>query len=42
MGSRRGKGQEHDGEAKPEAVRQKRARKIILQEPKFLVRRAGI
>lgn len=39
MGGRGGKGQEHDGEAKPEAVRQKRVRKIVLQEQKFLVRR---
>lgn len=33
---------EPDGEAKPEIVRQKRASKIIFQEQKFLVSRAGI
>lgn len=39
MGSGEEKGQEHDGEAKPEAAKQKKARKIIFQEQKFFDRR---
>lgn len=39
MGSGEGKGQEHDGEAKPEAAKQKKVRKIIFQEQKFFDRR---